>query len=87
MTIASGSIRSVQFISHVWLFATQWTAAGQASLTFTISQRLLRFMPIELVVPSNYGTVLCLQSSLPAFSLSQHLSLSYTLTLGIRVTK
>ena len=28
----------VQLISHVWLFATTWTAAHQASLSFTISQ-------------------------------------------------
>ena len=32
---------SVQSLSHVWLFATPWTAAHQASLSFTISQSLL----------------------------------------------
>ena len=31
------TISSVQLLSHVWLFATPWTAAGQASLSFTIS--------------------------------------------------
>ena len=34
----------VQSLSHVRLFATPWTATCQASLSFTISQSLLRFM-------------------------------------------
>ena len=34
----------VQSLSHVRLFATPWTAAGQASLSFTISQSLLRLL-------------------------------------------
>ena len=37
----------VESLSHVQLFATPWTAAHQASLTFTISQRLLKLMSIE----------------------------------------
>ena len=40
------------------LFVTPWTAAGQASLSFTISQSLLKLMPIESVMPSNH-LVLC----------------------------
>ena len=44
----------LQSLSHVWLFATPWTAARQASLSFTISQSLLKLMPTELVVPSNH---------------------------------
>ena len=36
------------------LFATRWTAACQASLSFTNSQRLLKFMSIESVMPSNH---------------------------------
>ena len=40
-------------LSHVWLFATPWTTAHQASLSFTISQRLLKHMSIDLVMPSN----------------------------------
>ena len=35
-------------------FATAWTAACQASLSFTISQILLRLMAIESVMPSNH---------------------------------
>jgi len=44
----------VQSLSHVQLFATPWTAARQASLSFTISWSLLKLMSIELVMPSNY---------------------------------
>ena len=36
----------------------QWTAACQASLSFTISWSLLRFMSAELMMPSNHF-VLC----------------------------
>ena len=39
-------------------FATLWTAAGQASLSFTISQSLLRLMSIELVMLFNH-LILC----------------------------
>ena len=44
----------VQWLSHVWLFVTPWTAAPQASQTSTISQSLLRFMSIESMMPSNH---------------------------------
>ena len=43
----------VQSLSGVRLFATPWTAAHQASLSFTISQSLLKLMSIESVMPSN----------------------------------
>ena len=48
----------VQSLSLVWLFATPWTAGGQASLSFMISQSLLQYMSIESVMPSNY-LILC----------------------------
>ena len=41
-----------QLLSHVLLFATPWTAACQASLSFTISWSLLKLMSTELVMPS-----------------------------------
>ena len=44
----------VQSLSHVQLFATPWTAARQVSLSFTISQSLLKLMSIESVIPSNH---------------------------------
>ena len=49
----------VQLLSRVWLFATPWTAARQASLSFTISWSLLKLMSTELVMPSNH-LILCL---------------------------
>jgi len=49
---------SVQLFSHVWLFATPWTVARQASLPITNSQSLLKLMSIELVIPSNH-LILC----------------------------
>ena len=48
----------VQLLSLVWLFVIPWTAAHQASLSFTISWSLLKLMFIELVMPSNH-LVLC----------------------------
>ena len=48
----------VQWLGRVWLFATPWTAARQASLSFSISQSLLRLMSIELIMPSNH-LILC----------------------------
>ena len=48
----------VQSLSCVRLFVTPWTAACQASLSFTISQSLLKLMSIELVMPSYY-LILC----------------------------
>jgi len=51
-------------LSHVRLFATPWTAARQASLSFTISQSLLKLMSIESVMPSNCSA-LCLPFSCP----------------------
>ena len=44
---------SVQF-RYVWLFATPWTAARQASLFITSSWSLLRLMSIKSVMPSNH---------------------------------
>ena len=61
----------VHSLSRVWLFVTPWTAAHQASLSFTISQSLLKFMSTESVIPSN-RLILChplllLPSIFPSF--------------------
>ena len=50
---------SVHSLSCVWLFATPWTAAPQASLSITNSQSLLKLMSIELLMPFNH-LILCL---------------------------
>ena len=49
----------VKLLSHVWLFMTPWTVAPQASLSFTISQRLLTLMSIESVIPSSHLILCC----------------------------
>ena len=55
---------SICSLSHVWLFTTPWTAARQASLSITNSRSLLKFMSIELVMPSNH-LILCHPLLLP----------------------
>ena len=45
--------------SCVWLFATPWTAALQASLSITNSWSLLKLMSIESVIPSNHLILCC----------------------------
>ena len=56
----------VQLLSPVRLVATPWTAACQASLTFTISRSLLRFLSVEPVMPSNHLILLCPLLFLPS---------------------
>ena len=50
---------SVQSLSRVWLFATPWTAARQASLSLTNSSSLLKLMSIESVMPSSHLILCC----------------------------
>ena len=49
----------VQSLSCVQLFVTPWTAACQASLSFTIFWSLLKLICIELVMPSNHLILHC----------------------------
>ena len=56
----------VQLPSCVRLFVTPWTATHQASLSFTISQSLLKFMCIELMMPSNHLILCCYLLPLPS---------------------
>ena len=56
----------VQLLSHVWLFATPWTTARQASLSFTISWSLPKLMSIESVMSSNYFFLCCPLLLLPS---------------------
>ena len=44
----------VRSLSRVRLFATPWTAAGQASQSINNSQSLLKLMPIEWMMPSSH---------------------------------
>ena len=56
----------VQSLSLVWLIATPWTAARQASLSFTISWSLLKLISIEPMMPSRYSHLLLLASIFPS---------------------
>ena len=49
---------SVQLLSRVWLFATPWIAACQASLSITNSWSSLKLTSIESVIPSSH-LILC----------------------------
>ena len=55
----------VQSLSRVQLFVTPWTAAHQASLSFTIPMSLLKIMSIESVMPSSH-LILCPLLLLPS---------------------
>ena len=59
------SIILVQSLNRVRLYATPWTAACQASPSITNSWSLLKFMSIELVMPSNH-LILCCPLLLPS---------------------
>ena len=63
---AWSTVVGVQSLSHVWLSVTPWTAAHQASLPFTISWSLLKFMSIQLVMPSNHLILCCPLLPLPS---------------------
>ena len=49
----------VESLSHARLFVTPWNETCQASLSFTISQSLLKLMSVELVMPSNHLIFCC----------------------------
>ena len=62
----------VQLLSRVQFFGTPWMAARQASLSFTVSWSLLRFMSIALVMIFNHLILCCplllFPSIFPSFS-------------------
>ena len=70
--LAAGDSIPVQSLSRVQLFVTPWTAACQASMSFTISGSLLKFMSTELVMLSNHlilcYTLLLLPSIFPSIT-------------------
>ena len=78
LATCTNQFSSVQSLSHVWLFETPWTAAGQASPSITNSWSLLKLMSIKSVMPSNHfilcHPLLLLLQSYPAsgsFQMSQ----------------
>ena len=75
----------VQSLSHVEFFVIPWSAAHQASLSFTISWSLHRLMSIELMMPSNHLS--SVTPSLPALNIFQHEDFSSESNLCIRWPK
>ena len=71
----------VESLSCVQLFATPWTAAFQASLSFTISQSLLKLRSVDAIQPSHSLS----SPSPPALSLSQHQGLESALHIRWRI--
>ena len=69
----SPAISSVHLLICVRLFGTPWTAARQASLSITISQRLLKLMSSKLVMPFSHPilcrSLLLLPSIFPSISI------------------
>ena len=76
----------VQSLSPVWLFATPWAAACQASLSFTISRSLLKLRSVESVMPSNH-LILCHPLLLPPSIFPSNRVFSSGSVLGIRWPK
>ena len=72
-----GIFVNVQSLSHVWLFAAPWTTAHQASLSFTISQSLLRFVSIGSVMPFNISSSVIPFSWLRSFLASRSFPMSW----------
>ena len=77
------SVQLLNWTVSVQLFETPWTTAYQASLSFTTSQRLLRLISIELVMPSNDLILCCPFSSFPqSFLVLGSFRMSWLFTSG-----
>ena len=59
-------VSPVQLLSHVWLFATPFTAVRQVSLSITNPQSLFKLMSIDLVMPSTHLILYCPLLLLPS---------------------
>ena len=83
-------LQLIQLLSHVQLFATQWTAAYQASLSMTNFQSLLKLVSMELAMPSNHLTLcyplLFLPSILPSIRVFPNKSVLHISWLHISTT-
>ena len=85
LTMAFGlhQFSSVQSLSCVWLFATPWTAARQASLSFTISQTCSNSCPLsQWCHPTISSSVVPFSSRLQSFPASGFFPVSQFFTSG-----
>ena len=81
--IFSQYIVVVQSLSQIGLFATLWTAACQAFLSFTISQSLLKFKSIESVMhPTISSSVIPFSFCLQSFQASGSFPMSWLFASG-----
>ena len=71
-----------QLLSHVWLFATPWIAACQASLSITVSQSLLKHVSIEWYHSTISSPVVPFSSCLQSFLASESFPMSQRFTSG-----
>ena len=67
---SSVQFSSVQSLSRVWLFATPWIVARQASMSITNSRSSLKLISIESVMPSSHLILCCPLLLLPPIPLS-----------------
>ena len=74
----------VQLLSCVWLFVIPWTAALQASPSFTTSWSLPKLMSTELVIPSISSSVIPFSCYLQSFPASESFLMSWLFALGGR---
>ena len=83
LSIVHSAVVVVQLLSRVQLFVTPWTAVTLCFPVLHISQSLLKFMSIELVMLSNHLTLCCPLLLLPSIFPSIKVY-SNELTLSIR---
>ena len=74
----------VQSLSHVQLPAPPWTAASEASLSFTLSRSLLKLMPTELVKHLTISSSVAPSSCSQSFPASGSFSMNWLFTPGDR---
>ena len=73
----------VQSFTHVWLSVTTWTVSCQASLSFTISQSLLRLSPLSWWChPTISTSVIPFSSCLQSFPASRSFPMTQLFALS-----
>ena len=72
----------VQSVSCVQIFVTPWTTACKASLSFTISQSMCKFMSIESVMPSKHPAITPFSSFPQSFPASGSFPVSWIFASG-----
>ena len=75
----------VESLSCLQLYVTPWTAASQASLSFTISWSLLKLVSIESAMPSNHLVLCCSKSVLKSLFFLHNLYACLHLRLNIMI--